>query len=720
MKKKCLLLVLTLIPVLMFSNPVLGLLERIDKGASKKFKIEVTESADNKDYFELDQTGDKVVVRGNNYISIATGINWYLKYYANIHLSWNGMTVKLPKKLPVVNRKEHRETDHHIRYYLNYCTFSYSMSFWDWERWQKEIDWMALHGINLPLSITGTEAVWVNVLDKLGYTKDEINKFIAGSGFLAWWQMNNLEGWGGPNTDQWYAQQVELQKKIIKRYKEYGMEPVYPGYAGMLPSNAKEKLGLNVSDPGYWGEFKRPSFLQPTDPRFAEIAELYYTELEKLFGKAQYYAIDPFHEGGSIEGVDLDLAGKSIMNAMKKASPNAVWVAQAWQANPRPAMVNNLNKGDLLVLDLYSDCRPMWGPEWSTWYRSQGYGKHEWIYCMLLNFGGRTGLYGKMQPVIDGYYDAQLHRSGNTLKGIGATMEAIENNPVMFELLFELPWREDRFTKESWLADYTKARYGKSNQYINNAWNILSNTVYNFPIESVQEGTTESVFAACPKLDITNVSCCSSTQPIYNTDSVRIAAAQMLKTADQYKGNNNFEYDLIDIVRQTIANRAYYLQKDVTVAYKEGNKKNFIRLKNEFLTLMLVQDSLLETRSEFMVGAWVNQAKKIAKTDAERKLYEWNARTQITVWGSRISAESGLNDYAYKEWSGILRDYYYTRWDAFFNYLEEKLDGKNPKEIDFYLISEQWTNNNNPYPDSPQADPIERAKDLYYRYVHNK
>lgn len=245
MKKKCLLLVLTLIPVLMFSNPVLGLLERIDKGASKKFKIEVTESADNKDYFELDQTGDKVVVRGNNYISIATGINWYLKYYANIHLSWNGMTVKLPpKKLPVVNRKEHRETDHHIRYYLNYCTFSYSMSFWDWERWQKEIDWMALHGINLPLSITGTEAVWVNVLDKLGYTKDEINKFIAGSGFLAWWQMNNLEGWGGPNTDQWYAQQVELQKKIIKRYKEYGMELCIPVMLGCYQAMQRRNLDL--------------------------------------------------------------------------------------------------------------------------------------------------------------------------------------------------------------------------------------------------------------------------------------------------------------------------------------------------------------------------------------------------------------------------------------------------------------------------------------------
>lgn len=720
MKKSYLLFLVLIMPILAFSNPIKGLLERIDKGASKKFKVELNVSDYEGDFFELDQEKDKVVVRGNNYISIATGINWYLKYYANIHLSWNGMFASLPDKLPAVEQKERHETKHQIRYYLNYCTFSYSMAFWDWERWQEEIDWMALHGINLPLAITGTEAVWVNVLEKLGYTKEEINKFIAGSGFLAWWQMNNLVGWGGPNTDQWYKQQAELQKKILKRYKEYGMEPVFPGYAGMLPNDAKEKLGVNVSDPGYWGEFKRPAFLQPTDTRFAEIADLYYSEMEKMFGRAKYYAIDPFHEGGSVEGVNLELAGKAIMDALKKANPDAVWVAQAWQANPRPAMIDNLNKGDLLILDLFSDCRPMWGPKWSLWYREQGYGKHEWVYCMLLNFGARTGMHGKLKPVIDGFFDAQIHKSGNTLQGVGATMEAIENNPVMYELLFELPWREERFNKKNWIRQYTKSRYGNSDKNIEEAWAILSNTVYNCPKESVQEGTTESVFAACPKLDILKVSCCSSTEPFYNTDSVRLAAEYMLEVAEQYRGNNNFEYDLIDIVRQTVANRAYYLQKDVTKAYKDGNKNEFVRLKNEFLSLILAQDSLLSSRPEFMVGKWINQAKKIGKTPSEKKLYEWNARTQITVWGSRISAESGLNDYAYKEWSGILKDYYYTRWNAFFNYLEDKLEGKNAKEVDFYAISEDWTNKQNIYPDIAQINPVEQAKRIYFQYVYNK
>lgn len=48
------------------------------------------------------------------------------------------------------------------------------------------------------------------------------------------------------------------------------------------------------------------------------------------------------------------------MKAMKKANPKAVWVAQAWQANPRPKMIENLKAGDLLILDLTSECRPQW------------------------------------------------------------------------------------------------------------------------------------------------------------------------------------------------------------------------------------------------------------------------------------------------------------------------------------------------------------------------
>lgn len=712
MRTICLICMLCLAVVVKAASPIQGLLERIDKGASRKFVIEQVKSPT--DFFELDQKGDKVVIRGNNYVSIATGVNWYLKYYAGIQLSWNGMTAQLPAVLPAVPQKERHETDLKYRYDFNYCTYSYTMAFWDWDRWEKEIDWMALHGINLPLAVVGADVVWYNVLTKLGYTKDEINEFIAGPAFQGWWLMNNLEGWGGPNPDSWYKQRETLQKQILKRMREYGIRPVLPGYSGMVPHNAKERLGLNVSDPGLWCGYRRPAFLQPTDPRFNEIADLYYKEMSRLYGKADFYSMDPFHEGGNVAGVDLNAAGQAIWGAMKKANPKAVWVAQAWQANPRQKMIENLPAGDLIVLDLFAESRPQWGDPESTWYRKEGFGKHDWLYCMLLNYGGNVGLHGKMKHVIDEFYKAKTSSFGKTMKGVGMTMEGSENNPVMFELLCELPWRPARFDKDEWLKNYTVARYGKADKAVQDAWLLLSNTIYNCPAKNTQQGTHESVFCGRPDYDVYQVSSWSEMEPYYKPEDIIRAAGIMLSAADRFKGNNNFEYDLIDIVRQAVAEKGRLVYPIMIDAYKAGEKELFAASSQRFLDLILLQDKLLAARPEFKVGTWIEKARNLGTTPEEKDLYEWNARVQVTTWGNRVAAdEGGLRDYAHKEWNGLLRDFYYNRWKVWIDRQKAQLNGAPVKAIDFYAIEELWTKQTNPYSSQAEGDVIEVAKEVY-------
>ena len=712
MRTICLICMLCLAVVVKAASPIQGLLERIDKGASRKFVIEQVKSPT--DFFELDQKGDKVVIRGNNYVSIATGVNWYLKYYAGIQLSWNGMTAQLPAVLPAVPQKERHETDLKYRYNFNYCTYSYTMAFWDWDRWEKEIDWMALHGINLPLAVVGADVVWYNVLTKLGYTKDEINEFIAGPAFQGWWLMNNLEGWGGPNPDSWYKQRETLQKQILKRMREYGIRPVLPGYSGMVPHNAKERLGLNVSDPGLWCGYRRPAFLQPTDPRFNEIADLYYKEMSRLYGKADFYSMDPFHEGGNVAGVDLNAAGQAIWGAMKKANPKAVWVAQAWQANPRQKMIENLPAGDLIVLDLFAESRPQWGDPESTWYRKEGFGKHDWLYCMLLNYGGNVGLHGKMKHVIDEFYKAKTSSYGKTMKGAGMTMEGSENNPVMFELLCELPWRPARFDKDEWLKNYTVARYGKADKAVQDAWLLLSNTIYNCPAKNTQQGTHESVFCGRPDYDVYQVSSWSEMEPYYKPEDIIRAAGIMLSAADRFKGNNNFEYDLIDIVRQAVAEKGRLVYPIMIDAYKAGEKELFAASSQRFLDLILLQDKLLAARPEFKVGTWIEKARNLGTTPEEKDLYEWNARVQVTTWGNRVAAdEGGLRDYAHKEWNGLLRDFYYNRWKVWIDRQKAQLNGAPVKAIDFYAIEEPWTKQTNPYSSQAEGDVIEVAKEVY-------
>ena len=695
------------------ATPIEGLLERIDKGASRKIMTETVRS--DRDFFEITSKNGKPLIRGNNYVSIASGINWYLKYSVGVHLTWNSMHASLPATLPLVQGVERHTTDIKHRYYLNYCTLSYSMAFWDWKRWEQELDWMALHGINLCLDIVGTDVVWRNVLLKLGYTKDEANEFVAGPAFQAWWLMNNLEGWGGPNSDNWYQQRERLQKQIMKRMKELGINVCLPGYSGMVPHDAKERLGLDVADPGKWNDYKRPAFLQPTSKRFAEIASIYDKEQQRLYGKADCYSMDPFHEGGNAGGVDLRKAGEAIMGAMKAVNPNAVWVVQAWGACPYPSMIKHLKNGDMLVLDLYSENRPQWGNSESTWYRKEGFNGHDWAFCMLLNFGGNVGMFGKLQHVVDEYYKARCSSFKSTMKGVGLTMEGIENNPVMYELVSELPWRDAKFSWKEWLHDYVEARYGNiNNAKVHDAWLLLARSVYGAGAKIVEQGCHESVLCARPALDVYQVSSWSEMEEFYNPDDVIRAARLMVEASHEVKANDNFRYDLVDVTRQAIAEQARYVYDEIVAAYKAKDRKMFDYTTKRFLDILLQQDRLLSSMPDFMVGGWIRSARNLGQNEQERNHYEWNARVQITTWGNRSAAErGGLREYAHKEWNGVLADFYYPRWKAYFEALAATLDGKPMKDIDFYAMDEKWTLLHNVYPYEAQGNPVEFAQTAF-------
>ena len=740
-----------------FANPADDLLNRIDKGAAAKFKTVLVKS--DKDFFEIDQAqkgngtsaasksaasksgagkNNPIIIRGNSWVNIAVGINWYLKHHAGIHISWNNMNVKLPAVLPAVKQKERHETDLKLRYNFNYCTFSYTMAFWDWNRWQKEIDWMALHGINMPLAAVGTESVWRNMLLKLGYSEEEVGKFIAGPAFLAWWEMNNLEGWGGPLPLGWYKQQEALQKKILARMKEMGMKPVLPGYCGMVPHDAKQKLGLNVTDAGRWNSYQRPANLSPTDSRFAEIADLYYKELTRLYGKSDYYSMDPFHESGNDAAVDYGKAGEALMSAMKRANPHAIWVVQGWNENPRPQMIANLKVGDLLVLDLFSESRQNFedfctgentsGPgkkDFSTSKKEGIYGKHQWLFCLLENFGGNVGLHGRMDQLLNNFYlatgkkdtpkqeNSSLLTLHSSLKGWGFTMEGSENNPVMFELMSELPWRAEKITKEDWIREYCYARYGVHDATIEKAWILLAQSIYNCPKGNIQQGTHESIFCARPSLNSYQVSTWSLMSNYYDPEDTRQAAILLTSVAKKYRGNNNFEYDLVDICRQALADQGRKQYLKAMADYKSFSRQEFKKDSNRFLKMILLQDKLLGTRPEFRLGHWIEEARSLGKTAEEKDLYEWNARVQITTWGNRICADNGgLHDYGHKEWQGLLKDFYYLRWSTFMKSLASQLSLQDTPRIDWYGLEDSWTLQKNPYSSKAEGSPIDVAKEV--------
>lgn len=657
------------------------------------------------DVFVISSRDGKPSVVGSGVSAATAGLGWYLNHYVHANISWNSITADLRDTvLPLPEIPERRECRAEWRYYLNYCTYSYTCAFWTEDRWMKEVDWMALHGINMPLMALGTDVVWRNVLRRLCCGDGEIAEFIAGPGFQAWWMMGNIEGWGGPSPDRWFDRQERLCRKVLARMRSLGMEPVLPGYCGMLPRSFAGKPGYDASDTGLWAAFHRPAFLSPSSDRFASVAALYYAEQEKIMGQSHFYSMDPFHEGGNIEGTDIPEAYKTIQAQLRRHTPDAVWVLQGWNENPRTEALEALKHGDCIVLDLFSEARPRW---------RDGYCGHDMIWCMLHNFGGRTGMHGRLSKVMDGWFDA-VEAFPETMVGIGATPEGIGTNPVLYDALFELPWM-DRSECSGWLDRYVLARYGTSDKSLTRAWHKIAASALACP--TGQEGTSEPIVCARPGWGLRSVSRWSTAEIYYDVRELRDAAGLFLDVRPGCSDNANYRHDLIDLVRQTLTDSTLFLLRNVETAYRSGNMTAFRSGYESFLGMIKDIDALLSTEPFFHVNGWIESARNVcdemaAATDADRDWMEWNARTLITVWGDRLSARR-LHDYSNREWGGMLSSFYLPRWKLFFDAVER--GDELPDEDGWYEIENEWTSNRKLYPVSSE-NALDCAERLFEKY----
>lgn len=688
-------------------NPqsVKDLLDRIG-GTGTSDRIETTvddgyKSATGAEMFQISTKNGKPWVKGTTLSAVTTGLGWYLNHTANVNLAWNCPTTTLGN-LPLPQAPEEHTTSADYRYYLNYCTFSYSMSTWTWERWQQEIDWMALHGINMPLQIIGLEEVWRKMLmEDYGYSKAEANDFVGGPCFMAWFGMNNLEGWGGPNPDWWYERQAELGRKISGRMRDLGIEPVLPGFAGMVPSNFAKKTGIAASGQGNWCGFTRPYIVDSTGSGFASVAANYYKRLKEVMGESKYYSIDPYHEGGAAPA-NPGNGYKKMNEALHAAKPDGKWVIQSWQwSNAQRTCLDNIPVGELIVLDLYSDGKPNYN----------GYKGHETVYSTIFNFGGRTGFFGRVQKVIDGYFDA---RTVASVKGIGAAPEAIEQTPVMYDLLFELPWLSTKPDGAEWIAGYARRRYSADNENAREAWELLRTSALD--CQTSLQGPHEAVMCGRPALNINKVSSWGGSEIFYDQNKTASAAYKLLRSG---LSGNNFDYDLTDLVRQAVTDYSKSLLAELNSANATGDTERFNRLKEAFLELMLGVDELLCTHPDFMLGHWTERARAMADevaetTEADRNWLELNnARTLITTWGPQAASESGgLRDYSYRQWGGMLKDFYYQRWKTWFD------NGMKAPSGGWFQWEHNWaTNASKRFPTEPTGNTVDVATRLLGRYL---
>jgi alpha-N-acetylglucosaminidase len=652
-------------------NAVKEILHRLPAN-HPEIRFELLKDDNGFDTFEIVSVNRTALIRANNNVAAARGLYEYLREFCGLNFTWSGQNISAAKDLPL-NYFKRVETPYKYRLYMNMCTFSYSTVWWDWERWQRELDWMALHGINMPLALIGQEYVWQKIWNELGISNHQLEDFFTGPAYLAWNRCGNLNGFAGPLPQNWIENQCKLQFKILERMRELDMDPIVPTFSGYVP-DVFTSIYTNeaVTKSMRWAEFDdryRTQLLSPQSTMFGKISQLFIKEYSKAYGPCKYYLADIFHENcpNDLKNDTLkQLAeyGELVFKGIKSGNPQGVWVMQGWSFYFNGSFWNNNNvralfsrvpNDEVIVIDLCNE-------KFQGWQKFDEFYEKKWIYSFVHNFGGNDPLNGDLnlfaqsrEPILN----ANVHPAG-----FGISPEGIENNEVVYELLADAAWNQNKIDIAQWIKTYCIYRYGKFNTGLKKAWDILLKTTYNKSHANIKHG-----FQGRPAEKL--VSSVAYSEEIF--EALRI----IVEMLDEFKGNKFYIFDAIELIGQCAG---IVCDKHLQSCIDKKNSAN----AEEAFDLLTRIDTLISQIPHRNLTEWIESARKNAGKQ-EADYYENNARRLLTIWGGKI-----LADYAARMWGGLISGFYVERLKSFF----ESMD--NNEAFDASAWEENWVNSTIP------------------------
>jgi alpha-N-acetylglucosaminidase len=676
-----------------------------------------------------------LAVRAASPVALARGAYAALKDAGIAHVSWDGDRVAWPARLPDLDTGR-VDSPFARRAYLNTCTFGYTTPWWDWPRWRREIDWMAVHGIDMPLAMEGQEFVWRALWREEGLSEDEIAGYFSGPAFTPWQRMGNIEGYRAPLPAAWIEKKRALQVRILGAMRELGMDPILPAFGGYVPKalatkHPQARIYRMKGGPG----FHETYWLDPGDPLFARIAGRFLAIYDRTYGRGTYYLADSFNEmtppvaedGSDAKGAFDDAAnrppptgatvdpalkarrlaayGKAIWDSFAKTRPNAVWVMQGWlfgadqafwTAEAIAAYFSQVPDDRLMVLDIGNDRYA------DVWRKAKAFGGKRWIYGYVHDYGGGNQLFGDL-----GYYRRDLAAVAASpekrrLEGFGMFPEGLHNNAIVYAAAYDLAWNDDKTSLPAWLATYARARYGKTTPQLEAALGRLVEAAYTTRYWAMRWWRNKAgayLFFKRPTATIVQFEG-------HPGDRTKLAQAVRALTAmaPAFANERLFVLDLADAARHLATEEIDILLMQAVAAYRRGDLAAGDAARRKVEDLALRVDGLCGVHAETLAG-WIDAARAYADTPADARAYVLNAKAQVTVWGG----SGNLADYASKAWQGLYRHFYLPRWRRFFDALRAVGVGpfdEAPVVRDITAWEEAWVERDTAYVRTIPPDPI--------------
>lgn len=700
------------------------LIARVAPGHEKDFTCQLIPADGARDVFEYEAQGGKIALRGNSPLSLAVAFNRYLRQEAKCSFDWQAAgPLDLPARLPMPAAKVRDTCAARERFFLNYCTYGYTLPWWGWEQWQRFVDWMAMNGINRPLLQCGQEAAWLRVWKSYGLSDEQVRSFFVGPAHLPWQRMVNIDRWAGPLPLSYIEGQRKLQQQILARARALGMKPILAGFAGHVPEALRAvqpQAKIIRIAPGWGGmpESCATWFLDPTDPLFQDVQVRFLRQQTELYGTDHAYGADPFNEIAppSWEPDYLASVAKSIYGGMTAVDPQAVWYQMSWNfyydkrwTQPRlEAMTRAVPTGRMVYLDYICE-------DVEFFRKTESFYGAPFLWCYLANFGGNTHftapvnkLSSRMTPAL----------AVTNCLGVGSTLEGLNINPIAYDLLFDQPWRAGAAVDMTqWIRDYADRRAGRADAAVRRAWRSVAENL----LIDHQEGLWGRgvIYEWGPHFD-KNWNGTGRAEPKPAKQDLLVdAVAQLLKAEPASRESDGFEFDVVNLLRQALGNYAGVVHFRMMRAAARQDLEAFRRESAHFLEIGRDLDRLLGTRHEYLMGRWIADARAWGANNEERAYYEKNARQILTTWGPPGGI---LSDYAHRLWNGLLGSYYLGRWTEFVARLDAALAAKQDFDQDAYhkwrvAFDGQWIERQGEgLAETPRGKPFDVAKSLFEKY----
>jgi len=638
---------------------------------ASEFELKLIAPESGREVYELSAANGRVSLSGSSGVALCRGAYEYLRHSCNAIITWSGRHLELPTTLP---NAPHRRVASPYKFvqYFNPCTFGYTMAFWDWPRWERELDWMALHGINMPLAMEGQEAIWQRVWLSFGLSQAEVDEFSTGPAHLPWHRMGNINNFEGPLPQEIIDAKRVLQGKILDRMRELGMKPVAPAFAGFVPQGFKRLHPDTETFTLLWlpEEFKtiprstRTFILHPGEQAlYQQIGKKFIDEYKAEYGEVEYYLADTFNElrvpvSEDNRYADLERFGRTIFESIQAGDPKGTWVMQGWlfiydsvfwDNASVEALLRGVPNDRMIIIDYANDLAPSLKAKYSPgqWKIQKAFFGKQWINGMAHTFGGNNNIKGNLALMASEPAAVLASPEKGNLIGWGMCPEGIENNEVVYELMTDAGWRSEAIDLDLWIPEYCTSRYGSCPPAMQQAWTLLRKSAYSSHtwITSQAWQTEPSNHPVSARID--------------SGPSFQKAVQLFLACADQLSANGLYRNDLIELVSQAVGGHIDQQLAIAVQAFDALQNEAALDASNRALDWMNRIDALLNLRPDRRLETWTTAARSWAKSPDQAAYYDENARRLITTWGW-----PELSDYACRVWSGLTRDYYAARWGA--------------------------------------------------------